>query len=69
MLERHPAPMSDRDFAMLGMDRIAYARPVDDGARFAICAANGAPLATVDSGRDVALAVIVQHDLTPFSVH
>ncbi len=69
MLGNDHAPMSDRDFAMLGMDRIAYARPVADGTRFAICAANGTPLATVDSGRDVALAVISQHDLTPFSVH
>jgi hypothetical protein len=62
--------MTAEQLAELGVARIAYVKPVEvNGAPgFAIHAANGAPMAlTVD--RDVALALIVQHEMVPTLVH
>ena len=58
--------ISVEQLAELGVSRIAYVKPVDvDGKQgFAIHAANGAPMALTED-RDVAIAVIVQHEMIP----
>jgi hypothetical protein len=61
---------SEQEFAHLGIQDIAYIRPVlvDDGVAFAIHAADGTRMAVVRD-RDLALATIRQNDLEPVSVH
>jgi hypothetical protein len=56
--------ISAEQLAELGVARIAYVKPVEvDGTQgFAIHAANGAPMALV-ADRDVAIALIVQHEM------
>ncbi len=51
---------------MLGMQQIAYVKPVvvNGTTAFAIHAADGTPMAIAD-GRDIALAAIVQHEIGP----
>jgi len=58
--------ISVEQLAELGMSRIAYVKPVQvDGKNgFAIHAANGAPMALTED-RDVAIAVILQHEMVP----
>jgi hypothetical protein len=62
--------MSANDLAMLGMQHIAYVKPVtvDGTAGFAIHAADGTQMALVGD-RDIAFAVVVQNELEPVSVH
>jgi len=62
--------ISAEQLAELGVSRIAYVKPVEvDGKQgFAIHAANGAPVALTED-RDVAIAVIVQHEMLPALVH
>ena len=62
--------ISAEQLAELGVSRIAYVKPVEvDGKQgFAIHAANGAPMALTEE-RDVAIAVIVQHEMLPALVH
>lgn len=62
--------ISAEQLAELGVSRIAYVKPVEvDGKQgFAIHAANGAPMA-LTGDRDVAIAVIVQHEMLPALVH
>ncbi|HTC07528.1 MAG TPA: DUF1150 family protein [Acetobacteraceae bacterium] len=62
--------ISAEQLAELGVSRIAYVKPVEvDGKLgFAIHAANGAPMALTED-RDVAIAVIVQHEMLPALVH
>jgi len=56
--------------AELGVARLAYVKPVEvNGAQgFAIHAANGAPMALI-ADRDVAFALIMQHEMVPALVH
>ena len=63
-------PMSPTDFEAFGVGQIAYVKTViNDGQKaFAIHAANGLPISLV-SDRDVAVAMIRQNDLEPFSAH
>ena len=59
------------EFANLGLEHIAYVKPVilDDGrAACAIHAADGQELTTVED-RDIAFATVLQNDLEPLSVH
>jgi hypothetical protein len=58
--------ISAEQLAELGVARIAYVKPVEfNGAQgFAIHAANGAPMALI-ADRDVAIALIMQHEMVP----
>ncbi len=63
--------MSPQDFALLGMDQVAFVKP---GRReghegFAVCAADGTEIAFIENDREVAFAAVRQHDLEPVSVH
>lgn len=62
--------MSANDLAMLGVQHIAYVKPVtvDGTAGFAIHAADGTQMAVI-ADRDIAFAVVRQNELEPVSVH
>ena len=63
--------ISASEFALLGLEQIAYIKPAffDDGrAAFAIHAADGREVALVE-GRDLAFATVQQNDLEPVNVH
>lgn len=64
---RHISP---QEFAMLGMQDVAYIRRfvANDEPAFAIHAADGTQVAVLRD-RDVALATCRQHDLEPLSLH
>jgi len=69
--EHDAHPMSQQDFAMLGIHQIAYVKPVGSGGkvRFAVYAADGTEIANIENDRDVAFAAVRQHDMEPVSVH
>jgi len=58
--------ISAEQLGELGVSRIAYIKPVEfNGSQgFAIHAANGAPMALI-ADRDVAIALIMQHEMVP----
>ncbi|MBI3706994.1 MAG: DUF1150 family protein [Proteobacteria bacterium] len=63
--------LSVQDFTALGVQAVAYLKPITDksGATvFAIRAADGTHMAVVPS-RDYAIAAIRQHGLEPADVH
>ena len=62
--------MTTTDLATLGMQDIAYVKPVvvDGNAGFAIHAADGTQMALIGD-RDIAFAVVRQNELEPVSVH
>lgn len=62
--------ITPKEFALLGMQDIAYIRRVvDEGAvGFAIHAADGTQVAMLPD-RATAFATVRQHDLEPLSVH
>jgi hypothetical protein len=62
--------LSEQQLGALGVSHIAYVKPVTVNGQkgFAIHAADGTPMA-VTGDRDVAVAVIVQHEMHPLSVH
>ena len=62
--------LSSRELVMLGMNDVAYVRPViEDGAEvFAVHAADGTRMALIPN-RDLAFAVVRQNDMEPVSVH
>ena len=62
--------MTANDLAMLGVQHIAYVKPVtvDGTAGFAIHAADGTQMAVIGD-REVAFAVVRQNELEPVSVH
>jgi hypothetical protein len=62
--------ISAEQLAQLGMQQIAYVKPVvvNGTAAFAIHAADGTPMA-IAAGLDVAFAAIVQHEMVPAQVH
>lgn len=64
---RHITP---KEFALLGMQDLAYVKriTVNDGAAFAIHAADGTQVALLPD-REIAFATVRQHDLEPVSVH
>ncbi|MQP66757.1 DUF1150 family protein [Niveispirillum sp. SYP-B3756] len=59
-----------KDFAVLGVNAIAYVKPVlaDGQPAFSIHAADGTALALVPR-HDLALATVRQHDMEPLNVH
>jgi hypothetical protein len=62
--------MTANDLAMLGMQDIAYVKPVvvDGASSFAIYAADGTQMALI-ANRELAFAVVRQNELEPVSVH
>ena len=62
--------LSERAFKALGIEDIAYVKPIGEGGRstYAIHAADGSQLAVVED-RLVAFAMIRRNDLEPASLH
>jgi hypothetical protein len=62
--------LSEQQLAALGVSHIAYVKPVVvNGINgFAIHAADGTPMA-VTGDREVAIAAIIQHEMSALSVH
>jgi hypothetical protein len=62
--------ISAEQLAQLGMQQIAYVKPVvvNGTAAFSIHAADGTPMA-IAGELDVAVAAIVQHEMVPAQVH
>ena len=62
--------LSPRELGLLGMADVAYIKPVvvDGAEAFAVHAADGTEMAVIPN-RDLAFAVVRQHDLEPLSVH
>jgi hypothetical protein len=62
--------MSARELALFGIQDMAYIRRIEvDGATaYAVLAADGTQVAVV-AEREVAFALVRQHDLEPVSVH
>jgi hypothetical protein len=69
-VKEHNRIMSDHDLAVLGLQFVAYVKPVAfQGSKvYSIHAADGTEIAVLDD-RDVALAAIRSHDLEPVCVH
>ena len=62
--------LSERDLMALGLEQIAYVKPVEveGDAAFAVHAADGTQIAIMKN-RAQAVAAIRHHDLEPLSVH
>ena len=62
--------LSPSELGMLGMADLAYIKPVvvDGTEAFAVHAADGTEMAVI-ADREVAFAVVRQHELEPVSVH
>jgi hypothetical protein len=62
--------MSDHDLAALGLQEVAYVKPVsvEGNTAYAVHAADGTEIAVM-ADRDIAFAAIRQNDLRPVSVH
>jgi hypothetical protein len=62
--------MSAKELALLGMQDLAYIKPVvvNGVVGYAVHAADGTQI-TILPDRNVALATVRQHDLEPLSVH
>jgi hypothetical protein len=62
--------LTPKEFAHLGVDDIAYVKPVivNEKPAFAVHAADGTPMGVMED-RDTAFAALRQHDLEPMSVH
>lgn len=69
-MQDHSAIMSDHDLASLGLQEVAYVKPVltRDGKAYAVYAADGTEMAVM-ADREIAVAAIRQNDLRPVSVH
>ena len=62
--------LSPNELGMLGMADVAYIKPVlvEGTEAFAVHAADGTQMAVI-ADRDIAFAVVRQHELEPLSVH
>lgn len=61
--------LSPQDFLKVGLNQIAYIRPVQDGAdTYSVHAADGTEIVTLDS-MDLAIATIQCNDLHAVTVH
>jgi hypothetical protein len=69
-MQQHSPVMSDHDLAALGLQEVAYVKPVsvEGNTAYAVHAADGTEIAVM-ADRDVAFAAIRQNDLRPVSVH
>lgn len=65
-----PYNMTEAQLADLGIEEIAYIRPImtPNGPAFGVFAANGTPIA-IAPDNSVARAAIVQNEMAPVSVH
>jgi len=60
--------LSEQELAMLGVQHLAYVRPMAEAEGYGIFAADGTQMALVGD-RSVAFAIVRQNDLEPVSVH
>lgn len=62
--------LSQRELGLLGISDLAYVKHVivDGADAFAVHAADGSQIAVL-ANRDLAFAMVRQHDLEPVSVH
>jgi hypothetical protein len=63
--------LSDEQFAVLGLNQIAYVKPVagsDGGIVYEVHAAEGSKIAEI-ADLNVAFAAVRQYDMEPVSVH
>ena len=62
--------ISETDFALMGMQQLAYVRPavINGVSAYTIHAADGTQIGLAPS-RDVAFAAVKQHELEPVSLH
>jgi hypothetical protein len=62
--------LSPQAFAALGVQDVAYVKPIirDGKALIAVHAADGTEVAVADS-RELAVALVRQHELEPLSAH
>jgi hypothetical protein len=62
--------MTPKNFAALGLNELAFLKPVIDEGKpaYGIFSANGVAIG-VAPDRDTAAAATIQHDMTPVSVH
>ena len=62
--------LSERELGVLGMEDVAYVKSVvvDGTDVFAVHAADGTQIAVM-ANREIAFAVVRQHDMEPVSVH
>lgn len=62
--------ISPQDFALIGMQQLAYIKPtvVNGVSGFAIHAADGTQIGVAPT-RDIAFAAVKQHELEPVSLH
>jgi hypothetical protein len=62
--------MTTNDLAMLGMQDVAYVKPVivEGNPGYAVHAADGTQMALI-ANRDLAFAVVRQNEMEPVSVH
>ena len=69
-MQHHTPVMSDHDLAALGLQEVAYVKPVsvEGNTAYAVHAADGTEIAVM-ANRDIAFAAIRQNDLRPVSVH
>lgn len=69
-MQHHSQIMSDHDLAALGLQEVAYVKPVrvEGNTAYAVHAADGTEIAVM-ADRDIAFATIRQNDLRPVSVH
>lgn len=70
-IEHFNMPMSTQDFAMLGIQQIAYVKAANRNGEpgFAVFAADGTEIAYIQKDREIAFAAVRQHDMEPVSVH
>ena len=63
-------PLSAEDLIQFGIEDTAYVRPITvNGRRMHVIHAADGTILTAVPGRDLALATIRQHEMTPVSVH
>jgi len=69
-LQAYRPNLSDQDMTMLGMERMAYIKPitVKGDLLFAVHAADGTEIAIL-ANREVAFAAVRQHSLEPVDIH
>ena len=60
--------LSIQDFLDVGLDQVAYIRPLDNEQSFSIHAADGSQISVMDS-YDTALAAVRVQDLFPVTLH
>lgn len=60
--------LSERDFAALGLNTLAYVKPAEEGDGYMIHAADGTPLGQAES-HEVALFAVRHYGLDPVSIH